>query len=63
MTAGRNAFGLPLGEIVEHSGACPDCDASTRLVEESPRIFRLTIMHDDTCPTWRRARRHHTKEH
>lgn len=49
----RNAFGMPLGEIVAHSGQCPDCDADARLVEVEPRVFRLSILHDSTCPAWR----------
>lgn len=38
------------------TGVCPDCDADERLVEMAPRLYRLEIRHDDTCP-WLRARR------
>jgi hypothetical protein len=48
------AFGLPLNQPVEHSGACPDCDATTEMVEVTPRVFVLTVSHDPTCPTLHR---------
>jgi hypothetical protein len=33
--------------------ACPDCSADTRLTEEAPGVYVLTVEHDDTCPTYR----------
>lgn len=53
MSVRRTAFGMPLGEVVEHSGACPDCDADARLTEWEPGVYRLEIRHDDACPTHR----------
>lgn len=29
---------------------CPDCDSTSQLVEQAPRIYTLTVAHDDTCP-------------
>ena len=49
----RDAFGRRLNAITRHSGDCPDCDADTRLVEGPRGVFRLTVFHDDTCPTLR----------
>lgn len=39
------------------TGACPDCDADERLVEldDAPGVFRLSVLHDDTCPPGERA--------
>ncbi|WP_454137585.1 hypothetical protein [Microbacterium paulum] len=54
---GRNAFGMPLGEVVEHSQACADCDADSRLSEVSPGVYRLTTLHDPTCPWFAAYRR------
>ncbi len=39
---------------LEHSGACPDCDATTELVDHGHGLWLLEIRHDDTCPTYRR---------
>lgn len=53
------AFGLrPL--YVPSSGDCPDCDADTELTRDPdhPRIWRLHIRHDHTCPTYRQLRAH-----
>lgn len=47
----RGAFGQNLGRTTPHSGACPDCDATLRLVEEDPGVFVATIFHDATCPS------------
>lgn len=33
--------------------ACPDCAATTELVQLSPGLAELTVHHDDTCPNYR----------
>lgn len=33
---------------------CPDCDADQALTEVAPLVWALTIVHDDTCPLYRR---------
>lgn len=32
---------------------CPDCLADTELIQEQPGLYRLKVMHDATCPTYR----------
>lgn len=39
-----------LAHLVAASYQCPDCDADTELIEDQPGIWRLKVMHDDTCP-------------
>ncbi|MFD4957394.1 hypothetical protein [Microbacterium sp. NPDC058389] len=34
--------------------ACPDCDADKRLTRDALGIWHLTLIHDDTCPWYRR---------
>jgi len=36
-----------------HTVRCPDCDSDTQLVE-SGGVYIVQILHDDTCPTYRR---------
>jgi hypothetical protein len=33
-------------------GGCPDCNAYQTLRRVAPRIYSLTIHHDDTCPSF-----------
>lgn len=33
---------------------CPDCNSDTELSELVPGVFRLAVLHDETCPTLRR---------
>ena len=35
---------------------CPDCDNDIRLHQDEYGVWRLDIMHDDACPTYRRLR-------
>lgn len=32
---------------------CPDCNVDRRLVQDSPGVFVLRVLHDDTCPAYR----------
>lgn len=41
------------GRVIANSGMCPDCNADVQLIEVEPRVKRLTVLHDDTCPTLR----------
>lgn len=50
----RNAFGIPVSDSL-----CPDCDAEMRVVEVSPGVSILQILHDDTCPTLATIERNH----
>jgi len=40
---------------VQHSGACPDCDADVSLTEmaDAPGVFVAEVRHDPTCPRYR----------
>jgi len=50
----RAIFGDRLNRTTHHSEACQDCDADLRVTENPPGVFRLSIIHDSTCPTFRR---------
>jgi hypothetical protein len=39
-------------EILDYR--CPDCDSDIRLRQDEHGVWRLDILHDDTCPTYRR---------
>jgi len=41
------AFGLKPGPV---AGACPDCSATSELVEIDSNVFVLQIAHDISCP-------------
>lgn len=32
---------------------CPDCNSETTLHQDASGVWRLTLHHDDTCPTFR----------
>ena len=34
-------------------GGCQDCSAYQTLDRSAAPVFRLTVHHDDTCPSWR----------
>lgn len=34
---------------------CPDCASDTRLVQVTPGVYVLQVVHDDTCPTYPRT--------
>lgn len=40
----------------EIAGGCDSCDAVQRIRHED-RIYRVTVMHEDRCPEWRRMRK------
>lgn len=48
----RDAFGQRLNTTTPHSDACLDCDASMQLVERESGVFVMTVLHDDSCPTF-----------
>lgn len=35
-----------------HDYECLDCDAETRLTQQSPGVFFLAVFHDPTCPAY-----------
>lgn len=37
-------------------GGCPDCDAYQTLDASAAPVYRLTVHHDDTCPTYLRLK-------
>lgn len=39
--------------VLAETYECPDCLADTELVHEAPGLYRLNVMHDSTCPTYR----------
>jgi hypothetical protein len=51
--SGESFFYTPTERVVgvrEHSGACPDCDATTALVQIGKGAFVVQVRHDATCP-------------
>lgn len=32
---------------------CPDCNVDKHVVEDEPGLYRIVVMHDSTCPTYR----------
>lgn len=35
-------------------GGCIDCDAYQEFSEVEPRIFKMSVIHDDWCPLWKK---------
>lgn len=34
-------------------GGCDDCTAFQTMTQDGPGVYRLTVHHDDTCPSYR----------
>ncbi len=47
--------GIPEVAVVAADYRCLDCNSEAELAEVLPRVYRLVVLHDDTCP-WLRAR-------
>ncbi|CAH0207362.1 hypothetical protein [Microbacterium sp. Bi121] len=41
------------GQPIDAGLTCPDCDSDFVLYEAEPGIYGVTILHDETCPTYR----------
>ncbi len=44
----------PLAVTYAERYHCPDCVSETELTELAPGVFRLAVLHDETCPVLRR---------
>lgn len=50
--AARRDQGARLAQAVGDAHRCPDCAATTSLVEAVPGVYSLTVAHDATCPAY-----------
>jgi hypothetical protein len=49
-----DSFGLDRLAGLQVPGGCDDCDAYQTVDARRAPIYRVTVHHDQTCPTYRR---------